>query len=139
MKKSYKVIWGGLTPVPILMIITGFICFFAFIFSNITNLPKGTPPPPGFFAGFILFYALFLGGIFLGFLISITYFIHLVRNEALSKDMKTLWVVLFLVLHIMAMIVYWFMVVLPEPEPGQVAEEPGEAPAQPTPRRSRSK
>lgn len=117
MKRNYKLIWGVVTPVPILMIITGVICFFAFFISNIASLPKGTPPPPGFFAGFILFYVLLIGGVFLSFLLSISYFIHLVRNETLTKDMKTLWVVLFLVLHTLAMIVYWFMVVWPEPEP----------------------
>lgn len=117
MKKTYKIIWGILTPAPIVMIIIGFFCFFFFI---IRNLSKGMPAPPHvpeeFLWAIFSFYGLFLLGIFLAFLIQISYFIHLVRNDALDKNMKTLWVVLFLVVNILAMIVYWCLNVWPEPE-----------------------
>ncbi len=130
MKKSYKIVWGALTPMPIVMIVTGVICLFAFILKNIPA--KGVTPSPEFpgqiLAGVFLFYGLLLLGVLLGFLIHISYFIHLVRKEGMDKNTKTLWVVLFLVVNILAMIVYWFMVVLPEPEPGQAIEELEDAP-----------
>jgi magnesium-transporting ATPase (P-type) len=118
MKKTYKIIWGILTPTPIVMIIIGFFCFFFFI---IRNLPaKGMPSTPhmpeDILWAIFSFYGLFFLGIILGFLIHISYFIHLVRNDALDKNMKTLWVVLFLVVNILAMIVYWCLNVWPEPE-----------------------
>lgn len=120
MKRSYKYIWGALTVAPILMVIVSIGCFILFIAAMIPE--KGgssTPDMSGSaIAGMVGFYGLLMLGMFLGFLIHISYLIHLVRNETLTKDMKTLWVVLFTVLNILAMIVYWFMVVLPEPEPG---------------------
>lgn len=128
MKKSYKIIWGILTPAPIVMILVGIICLFIFIIKAIPE--KGAVPSPDMpgemVGGILFFYILFFAGIFLSFFIYISYMIHLVRKDDMSKDMKTLWVVLFSTVTLLAMIVYWFMVVLPEPEPG--AENSGLAP-----------
>ena len=127
MKKSYKIIWGILTPAPIILIILGVVCLVMFIAHNIPA--KGTVPTPpmpaDIIGGIFGFYGLLLLGIFLGFLIHISYFIHLVRKEDMTKDMKTMWVILFMVLNVLSMIVYWFMVVLPEPEPKLVSGNPG--------------
>jgi hypothetical protein len=139
-RKAYKVIWGAVTPMPIIMIAAGFILFFVFIFKNIP-LKGATPTPPmpeEFIGAFVSFYGLIILGVILGFFIHISYFIHLVRRDEMNKDTRTLWVVLFLVLNILAMIVYWFMVVLPQPEPGA---EPESAllPEEPKPRTRRSR
>src|SRR5271170_4003615 len=111
MKRSTKILWGIATPLPILLIVIGVVCFFAFFVSNIVEMaqhapPAGLPAPkPGpeffnaFFKGFFLGYGLILMGVLSGFLVSISYFIHLVRTETVTKDMKTMWVVLFLVFH----------------------------------------
>jgi nitric oxide reductase large subunit len=118
MKKSYKITLGILTPLPILAIILGIVAFFVFL---IPNLPtKGQIPTTDFpvhmFEGIAIFYVLIIGAVIFGFLINICYFIHLVRTEQINKDHKTLWVVLFLIFNVLAMIVYWFLVVWPEPE-----------------------
>lgn len=119
MKKSYKIIWGILTPMPIVLIALGVICLLIFVICNLPANGAGTPPefPGHLLAGIFSFYGLLVLGIFLGFLVHVSYYIHLVRNGDLNKDMKTLWVVLFLVVNILAMIVYWFLNVWPEPKP----------------------
>ncbi len=134
MKKSYKIIWGLLTPAPIVMIAAGVLCF---LFAILKNLPeKGVTAAPQMpeqlIGGLLIFYGLLLLGIFLGFFIHISYFIHLIRKDDMNKDMKTLWVVLFLVLNIIANIVYWFMVVLPEPESTSQPEIPEDVPVKRT-------
>jgi uncharacterized membrane protein YedE/YeeE len=118
MKKSYKIALGIITPLPILAIILGIVAFFVYL---IPNLPtKGQVPAPDFpvhmIEGIATFYVLIIGAVIFGFLIHIAYFIHLVRTEQINKDSKTLWVVLFLIFNVLAMIVYWFLVVWPEPE-----------------------
>jgi len=118
MKKPYKVIWGILTPAPIFIAMLGAAFFILMILHNLPE--KGTPNtnfnPTEFIGSLVGFYALILLAVLLGFLVHISYFIHLVRNDNLNKDMKTLWVVLFLIVNVLAMIVYWFLNVWPEPE-----------------------
>lgn len=121
MKKSHKIIWGILTLMPIMTIIIGVICMLAFVIHIIPHLPqKGDPTPSDFPASFIGaifgFYALIAIGVISAFLVHVSYFIHLVRNDEIDKNMKTMWVVLFLIVNILAMIIYWFLNVWPEPK-----------------------
>jgi hypothetical protein len=123
-KKPVKIAWGIATLLPVVFVIGGFVAFFVFLIPNLTA--KGGHPsdlPVNFFAMIFSFYGLFLLGILMGFLVHISYFVHLVRADQLNKDFKTLWAVMFLVLNILAMIVYWFIVVWPEPEKGKNKRE----------------
>jgi hypothetical protein len=118
MKKSIKISWGLATLLPIVFLIVGIVAILVFLIPNIPA--KGTPPssefPAHLVTGILGFYGFLLLTILTGFLIHVSYFIHLIRTDQINKDHKTLWVVLFLVLNILAMIVYWFIVVWPEPE-----------------------
>lgn len=126
MNKPTKIAWGIATALPITLTVLGFISLFAFFITKIPELEKHAPQPPEFpqqfLMGFFLFYGLILVGVVLGFLIVISYFIHMVRTERLNKDQRTLWAVFFVVFRTLAMIVYWFIHVWPEEEAGDKAK-----------------
>jgi magnesium-transporting ATPase (P-type) len=134
MQRPTKIIWGLATILPIFLTLVGFISFFVLIVTQIPEMTKTPPDPHQFptrlFEGMILFYGMILVGVVLGFLIVISYFIHMVRTERLNKDQRTMWAVLFVVFRTLAMIVYWFIHVWPEGE-NEDAEEVA------TPRRRR--
>ncbi|HVZ79575.1 MAG TPA: hypothetical protein VHE12_02095 [bacterium] len=120
MNKPVKVVWGIATVMPLMMTFLGIVCFFAFFITKFPELTKNATPPPDFpkemFVGIFLFYGLILAGVALGFLIVISYFIHMVRTDRLNKDQRTMWAVLFVIFRTLAMTVYWFIHVWPEEE-----------------------
>jgi hypothetical protein len=119
MKLPIKILWIIGTVLPMVMVVGGIVSFIAYL---IPNLPlKGTPPSPEVLThlieGLASFYVLIASGFLLSFLVQISYFLHLVRSETLNKDQRTLWVIMFLVFRTFAMIIYWFVHVLPGPPP----------------------
>lgn len=47
----------------------------------------------------------------------VVYFRHLIKDPYMSRNSKTLWGILFILVTTISMIVYWFMHIWPEPEP----------------------
>lgn len=60
-------------------------------------------------------------------LLVVLYIYLVVKNEAISKDMRGVWAVLMFVGHLVAMVIYWVLYIWPEPEPGISDHAPASA------------
>jgi len=118
MSKLNKWIIGFFTFFPILAIIPFFYSMFGFIMKmeNIENsgVEPGVSDVFGSMSGFFIW-------IFLMVIVStatfIYYLIHAIRNKAIEDNERIIWILVFLFASGIGQIVYFFMRIVPLPEP----------------------
>lgn len=104
------------TLMPLLFaMIWGTALVFGIVTTGAFMSPDGGATPPAyqtFLDGLIVPTILWGVGLF------ILYLIHLLKTDRVRQDQKALWGVILFLGGIIAMVVYWFMYVWPEPRPG---------------------
>jgi hypothetical protein len=101
---------------------------------------KGSPEEvQRFLVPFVAAYMIVILSFILGFMVKVSYFVHLIRTDLVDKNAKTVWGVLFLFFNTLPMIPYFIVVVWPSPENGtpvpatSLAPPPVSEPTMPVP------
>ena len=119
LSKTNKILLIVATFMPMVFMVAFFTLLISFITSAAMQPGRANAePPPLFFVGFFGFEGLM---ILWGVGLFILYLIHLLKTDRVKRDQKALWGVVLFLGGIIAMVVYWFMYVWPEPKPTEMA------------------
>jgi hypothetical protein len=116
--RTNKVLLLIATLVPFVLIAVFLALFFALIgFSAMQPGNANAEPSALVLIGFLGLQALM---ILWGIGLFVVYLVHLVKTERVPKDLKPLWGVILFLSGMIAMVVYWFLYVWPEPAPERI-------------------
>jgi predicted membrane channel-forming protein YqfA (hemolysin III family) len=121
MSKRNKILLIIATFMPFVFAAMLVALFVSFIVSMSVAMQPGhanPEPPPLFFVGLFGIEGLM---ILWGVGLFVLYLIHLLKTDRVRQDQKALWGVILFLGGIIAMVVYWFMYVWPEPKPTEIA------------------
>lgn len=118
MTRTNKIILGVLTFLPIFFVIG----YFIIALISLSHLPHGgmetLDEDPSKFVGSLFFGGLFIFlGVLIGLGLMVYYLIHAARNAQLSETERVVWIVVLVIASGLASIVYYFMNIVPLPDP----------------------
>jgi predicted membrane channel-forming protein YqfA (hemolysin III family) len=121
MTKSHKIMLIIATFMPFLFVAIWFVSFFFFFGLSMAQPGHGNgEPPPAMFITMFGFQALMMVW---GIGLFVLYLVHLFKTDRVKQERKALWGVVLFLGGIVAMLVYWFMYVWPEPEPAETTPD----------------
>ena len=113
MAKASRIWLGIFTFLPIALILA-YLVTFGFLVTDVILYGKEDLRLPLFSSMFWLFLVMLAMGI-ISFGLMVYYIIHVINSKAESNE-KLLWIIIFLVGHVLVFPVYWYLRIWKEPE-----------------------
>lgn len=128
LSRPVKIVVGAFTLVPLVHILV-FMTTFLWIFVQISQIRPGAPPEAfgqGIERWFFLLMALHFAMMLVAWALIAFYLVYLFKTDRVAKDKKALWAVVLFMAGLIAMPVFFWLYIWPEPEgpPPAVSSSP---------------